>query len=1058
MNANPFTQHNQSINFADQGIVDTLSDVYRQDETDFLNGLKEKVGLSEADNQAIENHASELVEILRKERLKDGGLEAFLFQYDLSSEEGIALMCMAEALLRVPDSKTVDKLIKDKLTQGDWESHLGKSHSLFVNAATWALMLTGKVMGEHKSLESRFESKKSLQSGLQKLASKGGEPLVRQAVSHAMKILSKQFVMGRSIKEALKRAKDQERMGYRYSYDMLGEAAFTQDDADTYFEAYQTAIETVAKQNSIDNPIDGPGISIKLSALHPRYEYLKKERVLEQMLPRVMTLVIKAKEANINLTFDSEEAHTSGLLMEVFAKVAAHPDVQGWDGLGIAVQAYQKRALSLIAWLNDLCERHDIKLMVRLVKGAYWDTEIKLAQEQGLSGYPVFTRKAATDVNYLACARALLKVSDRLYPQFATHNAHTVAAVMKMASQEKISAYEFQCLHGMGGPLYDRLVEDKKVPCRIYAPVGTHEHLLAYLVRRLLENGANTSFVNRIVNADLDVKDLVADPVALMESYDNTPHPNIPLPDSIYPDRTNSKGIDINNPIEVSALIQAMNQVKVGDLVAKPCAMGPTDACEAQAISSPFDADNALGKVHLASEAVVSRAIEKAQYAFVHHMPSYKVRAERLVKLADHLEANMAKFMAILMLEAGKTVDDALAEVREAVDFCRYYSAQTLSQFKPKTLKGPTGEFNELSLWGKGVMACISPWNFPMAIFLGQVSAAFAAGNAVIAKPASQTPLIAQAVIEAIHEAGIEHDLIQLLPGRGSLVGNHLVEDTRIKGLLFTGSTQTAQGIHIKLANRQGEIIPFIAETGGQNAMIVDSTALTEQVITDVITSSFKSAGQRCSSLRVLYVQEDVFDRVTTMLKGAVAELKVGNPVDLATDVGPVIDKHAQKELCEHIQWLKEHATLLCQAELDETTASGTFVAPCAYEIKSISELSQENFGPVLHVIRFKASELDQVIEDINNTQYGLTLGIHSRIDETVAHIVERAHVGNIYVNRNMIGAVVGVQPFGGEGLSGTGPKAGGPHYLTRLATERVISINTTAAGGNASLMALGEA
>lgn len=1053
--SNDFSSLNKDFLVQDKSVMNIVGEVYRQDETEFVKSLLSQNYYNDSQAKQIETMATELVKVLRKERMAEGGLEAFLFQYDLSSDEGIALMCMAEALLRIPDKHTMDKLIRDKLTQGDWESHVGKSHSMFVNAATWALMLTGKVMGEHDSVYKRFEKQaSSLKSGLRRLASKGGEPLVRQVIGHAMRILSKQFVMGQNMKEALKRAKSYEAKGYRYSYDMLGEAAFTQEDAEKYYHSYQTAIEMIANHAKGKGPIEGPGISVKLSALHPRYEMKKRARVLRELIQNVKTLAYQAKDANINFTIDAEEADALALMLEVFEALANDGKLKGWQGLGLAVQAYQKRALSVLDWLYDLNQQTNQHLMIRLVKGAYWDTEIKLAQVNGLSGYPVFTRKAATDVNYIACAKKMLHMPN-IYPQFATHNAHTVATVMTLADDIGVSDYEFQCLHGMGDPLYDQLVtSERQLACRIYAPVGGHEDLLAYLVRRLLENGANTSFVNRIVNEDLPVSEIVACPIQKLKKTMPIPHPAIVLPKDLYQERRNSTGIDLNNPHELKTLFDDLDKQNFGDLDAKPTSMEHQTALEVRQVVSPFDHNQRLGYVTMATHEIIEKTLQNAHEAFA-TMPSYKERAKQLDLLGDKIQANQNKFLGLLVMEAGKSYEDAIAEVREAIDFCRYYANETLRLFEPKVLQGPTGEYNELALYGRGVVACISPWNFPLAIFLGQVTAAYGAGNCVIAKPATQTPLIAALAVKLMHEVGIDTKRVQLLPGGGSVVGQALVEDLRIRGILFTGSTETARQINQTLANRHGPLIPFVAETGGQNAMIVDSSALCEQVVQDVITSSFQSAGQRCSSLRVLYVQSDVADKIINMLIGAMKELKIGNPMSLETDIGPVIDQSAKEALSEHIQWLDANAKKLYEVPVNDYTSHGTFIAPCLYEIDAISQLSSENFGPILHVVRFNRYDLDKVIDEINNTGFGLTLGIHSRIDETVAQIYKKAKVGNIYVNRNMIGAVVGVQPFGGEGLSGTGPKAGGPHYLSRLATERTLSINTTAAGGNASLMSL---
>lgn len=1056
-----FLQLNQEFLVTEHPVLQLMRDTYREDEAQFIQKLLPKASLMPKMVESCQDYAMGLVKNLRDQRLSEGGMDAFLVEYDLSSEEGIALMCLAEALLRIPDNKTIDALIRDKLTQGDWGAHYGKSNSLFVNAATWGLMLTGKVMWGRTPQES------SLTSGLKKLVSIGGEPIVRQAVYQAIRILSRQFVMGRTIEEALKRAKAEEEKGYRYSYDMLGEAAYTQADAEKYFKAYWQAIETISEASAGRGPIEGPGISVKLSALHPRFSMLKRKRILSELVPVVKELAMEAKKHNIGFTIDAEEADTLYVLLEVVEALIVDPDLKGWDGLGLAVQAYQKRANGIITWLASLAEAHEKKIMVRLVKGAYWDTEIKLAQVNGLNGYPVFTRKITTDVNYIACVKTLLAHTNVIYPQFATHNAFTVAVVRALAAQAHCTAYEFQCLHGMGGPLYDQIV-NKKTPCRIYAPVGTHEDLLAYLVRRLLENGANTSFVNRIADESLPISEMVVNPIQKLEQTDIKAHPHIPLPRHLYGDkRLNSLGIDFKNPNELVPILKQLETLseKNRGYHAEPTINSLRNAVKNQdthAVYSPINRDLKLGMVVLADKTIIENSLKAAHEFFVSEkMPTPKDRAQILLKLADKLEANYAELLHILILEAGKIFEDAVAEIREAIDFCRYYANECLDKFAtPTILKGATGEYNHLTLHGRGVILCISPWNFPLAIFIGQVTAAFAAGNCVIAKPASQTSLIASKAISLLHEAGAPKEAVQLLPASGRLAGDYLVSDQRVAGVVFTGSTQTAYHINQKLAMRFGAIVPFVAETGGQNAMIVDSSALAEQVVLDVITSSFRSAGQRCSSLRVLYLQEEIADKIINMLKGSMAQLSVGNPMALSTDIGPVIDEAAKQKLEAHQAWLdspESKAKKIAQVELDEDTRMGTYFAPCAYEIESISQLKEEHFGPILHIIRYSRKHLDKVLEEVTYTGFGLTLGIHSRIDETVSYICSRVNVGNIYVNRNMIGAVVGVQPFGGEGLSGTGPKAGGPHYLTRLAVERTLSVNTTAAGGNASLMSLSE-
>lgn len=1000
-----------------------LCNAYRADERLCLERLLADAELPQDALTRIHDAARKLVVAVRKRRLGKGGLDAFLFEYDLSSEEGIALMCLAEALLRIPDTDTIDKLIKDKLTQPDWEQHLGKSKSTFVNATTWALMLTGKLINPQRA------SSNNLSSVLQRLTRRSGEPVIREAVSQAMKILGRQFVMGQTIEDALKRAVPMEEKGFRYSYDMLGEEALTEEDAEMYFQSYLMAIESIGKANNGKDVYTGAGISIKLSALHPRYDWRQRNRVMEELLPRLEKLVTTAKRWNLGVTIDAEEAERLDLSLDLIEKLIADPRLDGWNGFGLAVQAYQKRAPYVIDFITSLAKKYNRRIMLRLVKGAYWDAEIKWSQEKGLSGYPVFTRKASTDVSYIACVKKILAATDVLYPQFATHNAYTVALVMELANG--YTDFEFQCLHGMGDALYANVVgtEYFNIPCRVYAPVGGHQSLLAYLVRRLLENGANTSFVNRIVDERAPVEEIIAEPCTKIKGLTNKQHPKIPLPESLFGEsRPNSHGVDFTNPLEYQQILQYIDNYKLATTT-------PTQINQEQ----------------------LEQAIAKAQQAaYAWGATTPEARVQCLQRMAVLLEQHRAELIALLIYEAGKNILDANSEVREAIDFCWYYSHRTLLDFQAESLVGPTGEYNEVRLHGRGVIACISPWNFPLAIFLGQVVGALLAGNTVLAKPATQTPLIAQKSVELLHIAGIPKEVVQLVIGSGSVVGEALSTDLRVSGIVFTGSTETAWHINRMLANRNGPIVPFVAETGGQNAMISDSSVLPEQLVKDVISSAFGSAGQRCSSLRVLYVQQDVADKVLKMLTGAMAELNVGNPAELSTDVGPVIDKKALEALNAHKDQMKREATLLYEVSLPPKL-KGNYFAPCAFEINCISQLKKEVFGPILHVVRYKSSELDSVLEKINATGYGLTLGIHSRIDETVDYIISKMHVGNVYVNRNMIGAVVGVQPFGGEGLSGTGPKAGGARYVPRLATERTISINTAAAGGNASLMSLEE-
>lgn len=1031
-----------------------LNDAYRADETQCVENILAKAALPPTITEKIKKRAHDLVVGIRERRLNQDGLDAFLYQYDLSSEEGIALMCLAEALLRIPDKATVDRLIRDKICRADWEGHLGQSESFFVNAATWGLFLTGKLFSQQQAPENK------LRNSLKKIIAKGGEPLVRTAVGQAMKVLGKQFVMGRNINEAMERAKEAEKKGYRYSYDMLGEAARTAADAERYFQAYRKAIDEVGKSSAGKGIIDGPGISVKLSALHPRYEFAHYDICVPSVTEKLLALALQAKSMNIGLTVDAEEAERLDLSLDIIANVFNNPALENWEGFGLAVQSYQKRALPLIDWLTDLSRQKKRRLMVRLIKGAYWDSEIKMSQVRGLESYPVYTRKIATDVSFLACAKKLLAAPDAFYPQFATHNAYTLSAVLEMAGDRR--DFEFQCLHGMGYTLYDQIVGEKNlnIPCRVYAPVGGHEDLLAYLVRRLLENGANTSFVNRIIDPSVPVADLIEDPVTTLQHYKTKPHPNIPLPRNIYgSNRLNSNGPDLTNYQNLDVLANTMSQAEKTTLEAKPTYSKSTSNTKKRQILDPTDNRKTIGTWIEATEDDLSQAISIATSAAEKwDLTPVTTRANYLEKAADLLEERMPQFMQIVVSEAGKTLPDAIAEVREAVDFCRYYAQQAKDNLaNPMQLPGPTGEANSLTLRARGPIACISPWNFPLAIFMGQVTAALVTGNPVLAKPALQTPLIAAAAVDLLHEAGIPKDVLQLIPASGKLVGSLVVSDPRIKGIIFTGSTETARTINQTLANRPGPIIPFIAETGGQNAMIVDSSALPEQVVADVIISAFGSTGQRCSALRVLFLQDDIADKLIHMLQGAMQELRVGDPSELATDIGPLIDHAAKKTMEEHAEKMKHEAKLIHQVALTKETANGSFFAPCAFEISDISVLTREVFGPILHIVRYKENDLDKVIDAINNTGYGLTLGIHSRIDATIEHIHKRAHVGNTYVNRTMIGAVVGVQPFGGENLSGTGPKAGGPHYLTRLCTERTLSINTTAAGGNATLMSLSE-
>ena len=1038
-----------------QGIRAVINEAYRADELSSVKTLIESAVLNDDLTAAVRNLAMRLVETVRSERKKSTGIDSFLTEYALSSDEGIALMCLAEALLRVPDNATIDRLIKDKLVDADWGSHRGQSDSFFVNATTWALMLTGKVLTSEKA-------ESSLSKAVMTFVNRSSEGVVRTAADKAMRIMSKQFVMGRTINEAMSRAKKKEAVGYRYSYDMLGEAALTEMDAERYFKAYAQSIEAIGtKSGTVSDVYRKPGISIKLSALHPRYQEAQHERVISELTPKLLCLAQLAKKFDIAMTIDAEESERLDLSLDVIERVFNSDSLSGWHGFGLAVQSYQKRAFYVLDWIAALARGKNRRIMVRLIKGAYWDSEIKKTQMQGLTDYPVFTRKVFTDVSFQACAKKILTMTDAIYPQFATHNAYSVALILSLVGSYR--DFEFQCLHGMGTELYEHIVPVSQfgIPCRIYAPVGSHEDLLPYLVRRLLENGANSSFVNRIVDDTAPITDLVEDPVNKAQQLLGKINQNIPLPRSIFlPERKNSAGLDFTDRACVAALQQELQQMKLCQWTASPSVTGiQTMHQESKPVTSPQQPEQTVGHVYKATLDDLEKALVKAKQVFPKWSKTpVSERAACLERFACLLEEHQSEFLALACLEAGKTWSDGVAEVREAIDFCRYYAAQAaLLMAKPRQLQGYTGETNELSLHARGVVLCISPWNFPLAIFAGQVIAALATGNCVIAKPAEQTPLIAARAVELMRKAGIPEGAVQLMPGKGSTIGAALVADPRIKAVIFTGSTQTAALIHQTLATRGGEIIPLIAETGGQNSMIVDSSALLEQVVVDVVTSAFGSAGQRCSALRVLYVQDEVYPRLIELLKGAMAELQIGDPRWLTTDVGPVIDGDALAGLKAHVSTMQKKYELIYQCELPDHCKTGHFMPPTAIAIDNIKALEQEVFGPVLHVIRYKCNKLDDVIEQINQTGYGLTLGIHSRIMNTVEYIRQRVHVGNCYVNRNMIGAVVGLQPFGGEGLSGTGPKAGGPQYLQRLCHERTFTVDTTAAGGNASLMSLPE-
>jgi RHH-type proline utilization regulon transcriptional repressor/proline dehydrogenase/delta 1-pyrroline-5-carboxylate dehydrogenase len=1030
-----------------------ISAAYLEDENAVTARLIAKARLSPEERAATEKLARDLVLRIRETRGEQTGVDSLMQEYALSTQEGVVLMCLAESLLRVPDAATADKLIKDKIGSGNWDSHKGQSDSVFVNASTWALMLTGRVVKLDTTAGWDFEGI------LRRLVARSGEPVIRQAVTYAMRILGQQFVLGRNIDEAMKRAKPWRDKGYRFSFDMLGEAAYTAKDARRYYKSYQEALRAIASAapDKTTSVFQRPSISVKLSALHPRYEWVKRDRVMDELLPQLQALAAEARELNIGITLDAEEAERLDIMLDIFEAMGEDPRVKGWEGLGMVVQAYQKRALPVIAWLGDLARRQNRRIPIRLVKGAYWDTEVKRAQELGISDYPTFTRKPATDTSYLAAARALLALGNDVYPQFATHNAHTLAAIQTFADGR--TDFEYQRLHGMGEALHG-LYREKNLGGgnRIYAPVGTHEDLLAYLVRRLLENGANTSFVNRLADDEAPIDEIVADPVEQLAALQPRRNPNIPLPADILPDRKNSSGFLWSNPVISEPTIAEMQASLKAPQRAVPLVGGEERKGTAAPVRDPSDRNRIVGEVIEASDADVKDALTKAYNARIAwNALGGNKRADILERAADLYEKSQAHLMALAVREAGKSIPNALGEVREAVDFLRYYAGQARKLFEDGIqMPGPTGETNELSLHGRGVFCCISPWNFPLAIFTGQVAGGLAAGCTVLAKPAEQTPLIAAAAVKLLHQAGVPVDALHLLPGDGPRIGNALFADPRLAGVAFTGSTDAANAINRALASRTGPIATLIAETGGQNAMIVDSTALPEQVCRDVLGSAFDSAGQRCSALRVLYLQDDVADKMIDIILGAMDELKLGDPMLLETDIGPVIDEEARANLQKHADTIVKEAKLLKKLPVPAELSSGVFFPPHVFEISGIGQLKREVFGPVLHIARWKADELDKVCDAINATGYGLTLGIHSRIDATAEFIRDRVHAGNVYVNRNQIGAVVGVQPFGGEGLSGTGPKAGGPHYLQRFSLERTYTVNTTAAGGNASLLAGG--
>jgi RHH-type proline utilization regulon transcriptional repressor/proline dehydrogenase/delta 1-pyrroline-5-carboxylate dehydrogenase len=1024
---------------ARESSISYINENYLADEQEIVRNLAAEADPGASTRQKIAETAAQLVRAVRKNSKNDGGIEAFLQQYDLSSDEGVLLMCVAEALLRIPDADTADRLIADKITAAKWQDHVGTSDSLFVNASTWGLMLTGKIL----TLDEIAKGNPTKMLG--KLVSRAGEPVVRTAMRQAMKIMGHQFVMGRNIGEALKRAMKSTDLPYRYSFDMLGESALTAADAQRYLDNYHEGIKSIGDARvESEDVFSAPGISVKLSALHPRYEFSHEERVMAELVPSVLELAKHAKDIGIGLTIDSEEAHRLEMWLNIFERVYRDPALDGWDGFGVALQTYQRRG----------------RVSLRLVKGAYWDSEVKWAQEQGLESYPVFTRKSHSDVSYLAAARAALGAGDKIYAQFATHNAHTLASVLHYAGSRR--DYEFQRLHGMGEELYAEVVDPEKHdrPCRVYAPVGNHEDLLPYLVRRLLENGSNTSFVNKIADESIDVQDIIADPLATAAAHDYAAHDLIPKPIDIFqPERDNSHGVNLPNRTVSRALLDALESASKKPRTAKPIIGGKEVSGKEVPSVNPADSSEVVGICHQASGEDLDKAIELS----VAEQPSWdrlgaEERARILNRAADLYEEHRDELIDLCVREGGRTIPDCISELREAVDFMRYYGAQAKKHFgEPVVLPGPTGERNTYSMRGKGVFIAISPWNFPLAIFTGQVTAALAAGNAVLAKPAAPTPIIAYRAIQLLHEAGVPPGVLHYVPCGGRLMGERGVADPRIAGVVFTGSTEVAQTINQTLAHRDGPIGTLIAETGGQNAMFVDSSALPEQVVHDSIYSAFNSAGQRCSALRLLCVQEEIEPRTLDLLKGYMEELTIGDPRHLSTDVGPVIDDPSRQILAKHVQRMGKEQKIVHRRALPDGVDAGTFFSPTLVEIDDIGALTEEQFGPVLHVVKFKSRHLDKMVAAVNGTGFGLTMGLHSRIDSRVAGLAADCGAGNLYVNRNMIGAVVGVQPFGGCGLSGTGPKAGGPHYVQRFGTEFTLSNNISAVGGNASLLTLGS-
>lgn len=1036
-------------NFEDlKNLRRNINDVYLQDETECVGSLLKLAKNDHLIEHNIEFRARDLVDHVRENIKKQGTVEAFIREYSLSNEEGVVLMCLAEALLRIPDTKTADRLIRDKIAPAEWHKHKGVSRSLFVNASTWGLMLTGRLVNLGKSSTEKIDVFSGLVSRL-------GEPVVRTVIRQAMKLMGSQYVMGTNIESAIERCEAGSHKNVCFSFDMLGEAALSQKDAEIYFQAYEQAILYLGKQRKGNDTLyQTSSISIKLSALHPRYEFSQKNKVLLELTPKVLSLAELAQSQQIALTLDAEEADRLDLSLDIFQAVKLSRNIKGWKGFGLAVQAYQKRAYAVLNYLLGLSKLCDSKIPVRLVKGAYWDTEIKRAQELGLESYPVFTRKACTDVSYLACTKFLLRHKENFYPQFATHNAHTLAAIFELANDNQ--QYEFQRLHGMGENLYASLID--QVRCRVYAPVGSYKDLLPYLVRRLLENGANSSFVNRIENEAVSVDHIVKSPVEKVEEFDFIPNVHIPVPSDLFQgQRKNSIGVNFSDALLIEKLLNKIESCKNYQWSNDPLTQ---DAGQVITVLNPANKNHIVGKLNVVDEKVARQVLllaikNKEKWKNTHA----EIRISSIKAFAELLQKNASELYALAIYEAGKTIKDAVAELREAIDFCFYYAAQAEKMLsREDVLPGPTGEKNIYQLHGRGLFVCISPWNFPIAIFTGQIIAALVTGNVVIAKPSVNTSLVASKIIGLMHDAGIPKEVLYFLPCSGSVLSKEVLTNNGVDGVVFTGSFDVASSINKTLMSRDSHIVPLIAETGGLNAMIVDSSALPEQVVKDVVTSAFNSAGQRCSALRILILQKDIYSNMLELLKEAMKELLVGDPAKMSTDIPPVIDAIAKQKLNNYKQKLVSEGKLIFELPLDsEMENIGNFVSPVVFGIENLSELGEEQFGPILHVMSYESEGLSDIVQELNNLGYGLTLGVHSRINETIDYITTNANVGNLYVNRNMVGAVVGVQPFGGEGLSGTGPKAGGPNYLQRFCTEKTISVNTAAVGGNASLLALND-